>query len=263
MAYLDIESSSIYFEEHGKGKPLVLIAGLASDSQSWLPVIDKLSKYFRVIIFDSRGLGCSSKDNSDISVRAMADDCIKLIRHLKLSSVYLLGHSMGGMIAMDMAIRYPGMVDKLVLEATTPRMNNRNAELLNDWVSYLKTGMDKSLWFKNIFYWVFSSDFFEDKEILAQAINMSVNYPYPQSDESFENQVKAISSFDCVSELNMIQAQTLIIYGEEDILFPPSETVKLFKRIPGAQTITISKVAHSIHMENPDEFMECVIGFCN
>jgi pimeloyl-ACP methyl ester carboxylesterase len=53
------------------------------------------------------------------------------------------------------------------------------------------------------------------------------------------------------------------IFGEEDILFPPSETVKLFKRIPGAQTITISKVAHSIHMENPDEFLECVIDFCN
>ena len=263
MAILGIDSSSIYYEEHGKGSPLVLIAGLASDSQSWLPVIDKLSKYFRVIIFDARGLGRSSKDNLDISIRSMADDCVKLMRHLKLSSVYLLGHSMGGMVAMDLAIRYPEMVDKLILEATTPRMNNRNAELLNDWVSYLKTGMDKFLWFKNIFYWVFSSDFFEDKEMLTQAINMSVDYPYPQSDESFENQVKAISSFDCVSELNEIQAQTLIIYGEEDILFSPSETVKLFERIPEAQTITISKVAHSIHMENPDDFMDCVIDFCN
>ena len=80
MAILDIDGCSIYYEEHGKGKPLVLIAGLASDSQSWLPVIGKLSEYFRVIIFDARGLGRSSKDNADVSIRSMADDCVKLIR---------------------------------------------------------------------------------------------------------------------------------------------------------------------------------------
>ena len=92
---------------------------------------------------------------------------------------------------------------------------------------------------------------------------MSVDYPYPQPDESFENQVKAISSFDCISDLNVIQAQTLIICGGEDILFSPSEAVKLFERIQKAQTITISEVAHSIHMENPEDFTNSVIDFCN
>ncbi len=261
MAIINFESNSIYFEEHGKGSPLLLIAGLASDSQSWLPVIDKFAKHFRVIIFDNRGVGRSSKDDSGITIETMTDDCVKLMRHLKLSSVYLLGHSMGGMIAMDLAIRYPKMVDKLMLEATAPKINGRNTELFYDWVSYLKAGMDRHLWFRNVFYWIFSSEFFEDKEMLTHALTMAVDYPYPQSDTSFENQVKAISAFDCISEINRIKSPALIIYGEDDMLFPSSETAELFKPVARAQTITISKASHSIHMENPKDFMNSVIKF--
>ena len=169
MALMKSNINSIYFEEHGKGHPLLLIAGLASDSQSWLPIVPGLAKHFRLIVFDNRGVGRSSQDNSDISIEEMADDCARLLKHLKLPSAYVLGHSMGGMIAMDLAIRYPDMVDKLILEATAPKLNRRNTELFDDWVSFLKLGMDKHLWFRNIFYWIFSAGFFEDKDVFAQA----------------------------------------------------------------------------------------------
>ena len=263
MAIIKFNNNSIYFEEHGKGNPLILIAGLGSDSQSWLPVVDKLTKHFRVITFDNRGLGRSAQDNSGITIKKMTDDCVELIRHLKLSSVYILGHSMGGMIALDLAIRYPEMVDKLILEATAPKLNKRNTELFYDWVLYLKSGMEKYLWFKNIFYWIFSPEFFENNGMLTQAVNMAVEYPYPQSDVSFENQFNAISIYNCISEINKIQAPTLIINGEIDMLFPSSETAELFKYITQAQTIIIPKAAHSIHMENPEDFSNNVISFCN
>jgi len=263
MAIIKFKSKSIYFEEHGKGHPLLLIAGLASDSQSWLPVVDKLAKHFRVITFDNRGVGRSSQDNSGITIKEMTDDCVELTRNLKLPSVYVLGHSMGGMIAMDLAIRYPELVDKLILEATTPRLDKRNTELFNDWVSYLKTGMKKQMWFKNIFYWIFSPELFENKEMLTQALNIAVDYPYPQSDVSFENQVNAISMFNCISEINKIQSPTLIINGENDLLFPSSETDELFKHIAQAQSIIIPRASHSIHIDNPEDFSGSVISFCN
>lgn len=254
---------NIYYKEYGSGEPLLLIAGLASDSQSWLPVVVKLSKHFRVIIFDNRGIGRSPEDNTGITVQEMTDDCVGLIRHLKLSTVHVLGHSMGGMIAMDLAIKHPGLVNKLVLEATAPRLNMRNKELFNDWASYLKSGMGKDLWFRNVFYWIFSPAFFEDRAMLDQYVKMSVEYPYPQSDESFLNQVKAISMFDCVSGLNKIQARTLIMYGENDLLFPLSHTSELYKGIANAQTVTVPKAAHSIHMDNPEGFSDSVVGFLN
>ena len=252
---------SIYYNEYGNGEPLLLIAGLASDSQSWSPIINSLAAHFRIIVFDNSGVGRSSNDNTDITIKKMAEDCVILIKKLGLSSINVLGHSMGGMIAMDLAIRHPEMVNKLILEATSPKINERNIELFSDWVLYLKSGIKKDLWFRNIFYWIFSPTFFNDKAMFNQAVKMAIDYPYPQTNNSFENQVKAISTFNCVAQIKTIKASTLIVFGENDLLFPHSETIELFKNISKAKTITIPKTAHSIHMENPEEFSKIVIDF--
>jgi len=94
----------------------------------------------------------------------MTDDCVELMEYLNLPSASILGHSMGGMIAMDLAIRYPDKVDKLILEATSPCISMRNKELFNDWVTYLKSGMEKELWFRNMYYWIFSPAFLRMKK---------------------------------------------------------------------------------------------------
>ena len=142
MSVLKLHNRHIYYHQQGKGVPIILIAGLGSDSVSWLPVILGLAKYFQVITFDHRGVGRSSNDNANISIEDMTDDCAELVKYLGLSPIVVLGHSMGGMIAMDLSIRYPELVDKIILEATTPAMNSRNVEMLHDWVLFLKSGMD-------------------------------------------------------------------------------------------------------------------------
>lgn len=261
MPTIKFKTYSLYYEEYGNGQPLILIAGLASDSQSWLPVIDRLAEHFRVFVFDNIGVGRSSQNNANTTIKKMAENCAELIKHLNLTSVHLLGHSMGGMIAMELAVKYPNMVDKMALVATSPKLNERNTELFNDWVSYLKSGMEKGLWFKNLFYWIFSPGFFEDKVSLERAVKIAIDYPYPQSDNSFENQVNAMNEFDGTEELNSIEAATLIIYGENDILFPPEENQGLLKGITNAKSVTIPNAAHSIHMENPGGFVDTVIGF--
>jgi len=261
MSKLVFIESSTYYQEYGNGEPLILIAGLASDSQSWLPVVTGLSKHSRVIIFDNRGVGRSPSDNTNITIQQMTDDCVKLIRHLKLSSVNILGHSMGGMIAMDLAIRYPTLVNKLILEATSPKLSMRNVKLFNDWVSYLNMDMEKELWFKNIFYWIFSPAFFDNEIMLKQYIDMSVNYAYPQSDSSFKNQIAAISSMDISLNLYKIKAKTLVMSGELDLLFPPSKEFELFSDITHIQYVTVPNAAHSIHTENPIFFTDSVVSF--
>lgn len=261
MALVKLDNKSIYYEQHGKGIPLVMIAGLGSDSVSWLPVILDLAKHFKVITFDNRGVGRTTEDNSNISIEDMADDCAELIIKLNLSSVIVLGHSMGGMIAMDLARRYPELVDKLILEATATKMSNRNVEMLEDWISFLKNGMDRKLWFRNMFYWIFSPSFFNDKLMLDQAVDMAIRYRYAQSDISFENQVKALSKFDYQNIISEIKARTLVIYGELDLLFPPMETEKIFDNIPDMKSTTIKNAAHSIHMDEPKEFVRTVVDF--
>lgn len=261
MTVLKLPKKHIYYHQQGKGVPIILIAGLGSDSVSWLPVILGLAKYFKVITIDNRGVGRSSNDNSNISIEDMTDDCAELINYLGLSPVNVLGHSMGGMIAMDLSVRYPELVDKLILEATAPTMNNRNVEMLQDWVLFLKDGMDKKLWLRNMYYWIFSPSFFNDKVMLDQYLDMAVRYRYAQADNSFENQVIALLEFDCQNVLSEIKARTLVIYGEVDLLFPARETKKMFDNISNMSSITIKNAAHSIHMDEPEVFIKNVVDF--
>ena len=261
MAIAIINDIHLYYEIHGNGVPLMLVAGLASDSQSWQPIIRDLAQHCRVIILDNRGVGRTRTSDADISIQMIADDCIALIRYLGLPSVNLLGHSMGGFVAQDWAIRYPECVDKLILAGTSAFNSERNNALFLDWVSYLESGMDLELWFRNIFYWIFSRRFFENEEIVNDAIRFAIEYPYPQSKVLFRNQVKAVAEFNCMEGLPNITSKTLTICGKEDMLFPPEECSKFSEAIPDAHFSVISNAAHSIHMENPHAFTDCVLGF--
>ena len=256
-----VNGVDLYYEIHGKGTPLMLVAGLASDSQSWLPIMKDLSRNYRVITFDNRGTGRTKPQDIQTSIQHIADDCIALIGHLGLPSVTLLGHSLGGFVALDCAIRYPYQVSKLILAGTSAFNSERNNALLLDWASSLESGMDLEHWFRNIFYWIFSKRFFKDKKALNDAIRFAIEYPYPQSKIAFRKQVNAIMKFNCVADLPRIKLKTMILCGKEDLLFSPEESIKLLQAIPGSIFSIIEDAAHSIHMEKPKAFADCVLNF--
>jgi pimeloyl-ACP methyl ester carboxylesterase len=258
-----VNGVDLYYECHGKGSPLLLIAGLASDSQSWQPILDDLSQRYLVILPDNRGVGRTKPQDVETSIQHIADDCMALIGHLGLSSVNLLGHSMGGFVTLDCAIRYPERVSKLILAGTSAFNSERNNALFHDWVSYLRLGMDLERWFRNVFFWIFSKRLFENKEALNDAVRFAIEYLYPQSDIALEKQVRAIKEFNCRERLPSIKPRTLIICGKEDLLFPPEDSIKVLQGIPRTSVSLIEGAAHSIHMENPKAFTECISHFLN
>jgi pimeloyl-ACP methyl ester carboxylesterase len=219
MPSIIVNGVDLYSECHGEGEPLMLIAGLASDSQSWLAVLEDLSRNFFVIIVDNRGTGRTTPQDAETSIAHIADDSMALVKHLKLPSVTLLGHSMGGFVALDCAIRYPGLVSRLVLACTSAFNSQRNNLLFQDWVSYQGSAMKQEYWFRNLFYWILSRPFFENSEVVDAAVKNAMDYPYPQSDVAFQNQVQATKAFDCQKKLATIQQQTLIICVKKDLLF--------------------------------------------
>jgi len=261
MSIVKIYNIDLYYEVHGKGEPLLLIAGLASDSGSWLPVVDELSKYYSVITFDNRGVGRTEPQEVETSIPLIADDCISLIKHLGLSSCHILGHSMGGFIALDLAIRYSEYVSKLILVGTSAVNSKRNNYLFLDWISYLDRGMSTELWFRNIFYWIFSKHFFSDVDSFNNAVKLAVEYPYKQTKVAFINQVNAIKNFNCVKDLHKIISKTLVICGKEDLLFSPKESSEVLKLIPKVEFSYIEQAAHYVHMEKPEEFIKIVLNF--
>jgi len=261
MPYMNINDIDLYYETRGAGAPLMLIAGLASDSQSWSTISGELSKKLLLIMPDNRGVGRTRPQDVETSVQRIADDCVALIRHLELKSVNLLGHSMGGFVAMDIAIRYPEIVGKLLICGTAASSSKRNASLLFNWAACLEAGMTPRIFFRDVFCWLFTPAFFEDEEFVNVAVQFAVEYPYPQGTKAFLNQVRAIAAYDCTENLARISAKTLVLHGKEDLLFPPEEGLRLAQAIPNASLTVIEKAAHSIHIEQSGVMIENILNF--
>ena len=109
----------LYYEIHGEGEPLLLIMGLSLSSKSWFRTIPALSKQYKVIVFDNRGVGLSGKPNSPYSIELMADDAKAVLDAAGVESAHIYGISMGGMIAQRLALKYPERIRSLILGCTT------------------------------------------------------------------------------------------------------------------------------------------------
>jgi pimeloyl-ACP methyl ester carboxylesterase len=261
MATVHVNEIDLYYEVRGNGDPVMLIAGLASDSQSWQPIIEDISSCHTVITLDNRGAGRTTPLDAESSIEIMADDCLSLLGHLRIPSATLLGHSMGGLIAMECAVRKPEAVDRLILAGVSTHSNKRNVALLSDWAAGLEMGIDPKYWFRNIFYWVMSKQFFESEAALEDAVQAELAYPYPINKISFRKQVNAIKCFDSSGHPSRISAKTLVIAGEEDLLFSLQECAALAEAIPGAVFRPLWHAAHSLYLEDSAAFSKIVLDF--
>ena len=122
MPTVHVNGVDLYYERHGAGQPVLLIHGLGSSTEDWDPQIPALVKHFEVITFDVRGHGRSSKPRQRYSVKLFADDTAALIRALAIAPAHVIGISMGGMIAFQLAVDAPDLVRSLVIVNSGPAM---------------------------------------------------------------------------------------------------------------------------------------------
>ncbi|MCX5666073.1 MAG: alpha/beta hydrolase [Candidatus Omnitrophica bacterium] len=261
MPIAKLKNISLYYETHGKGDPVLLISGLNSDSASWAGVCGKLAKHFFVIAFDNRGSGRSDTPKKKYSIREMADDAIGLLDRLQLKKCNVIGHSMGGYIAQELAIYYPERVGKLILETTASVSSTRNNMLFNDFLKRFEKDHDNEALMRLWAYWSFSPKTFERKNYIETFIKYASAYPYLQSTEGFQGQINAIASFNACARIKNIKSKTLIITGSADILIYPTESMELAKGIKGSVSEEIKDAGHCVHVENPDAFISKVVQF--
>ena len=258
MTVFKKKGKSIYHEVHGSGEPLLLIAGLGADSSIWSGVVKEFSKRFKTIVFDNRGSGRSGLFGRPHTVRRLADDAVGLLDHLKIERAHVIGHSMGGYIAQELAINYPGRVNKLILESTAPVTSSRNKVLFFELYRKLRQKGPFEAWIKTWTYWLFSPKTFDNGSFVETFIKLAEKYPYHSSAGGFKTQVEAAVKFDSRKRLSAIKAKTLIIEGEDDILIRPDEARLLAKHIRGSNLRLIKNTAHYVHLENPSIFTKIV-----
>ena len=265
MARVKVNDIDINYRVQGQGPPLVLIMGLGGECGDWVLQTGVFKRYFRVVTFDNRGVGKTDKPKEPYSIKTMADDVIGLMDALGIECSNVLGVSLGGMIAQEIAINYPERVNKLILVCTTPGRDDKgghSAELL------------RAIGFK---------EDFTDEDIkrvdMGRVMSALSSFSYGSSMlkmvavpfcwvrmklfgiEGLRGHFEAAMKHSTLSRLDMIKAPTLVIAGAKDRIVPPRFTEALARKIPGARLVMIEDGSHTIMAEKRSRFNSEVLDF--
>ncbi len=263
MPELNVNDIRINVELDGPeaAPPLMLIAGLASDSLSWEPVRAALAERFRLIMPDNRGAGRSQAGLDRLSIPQIAEDSLAILSALNIERADVLGHSMGGIVALEMAARAPERVDRLVICASAVIDDARNAAMLDTVVRLRSKASALDQWLPVFFLWIFGRDFFARDGAMDDALAMAEAHPYPQGEAAFAAQVAAVKSYGPPPDFAAISHSTLLLLGGDDLLFPPHIAQQSLSALPALSSAVIAGAGHALHWDAPDAFVNKVIDF--
>jgi len=240
------------YEEAGRGQPVLLIMGLAGSLEWWGPEIrDALARRFRVIVFDNRGAGLSDRPPGPYSIAQMADDTVGLMDALKIPHAHIVGYSMGGMIAQEVALRHPKRVDRLLLAATSPGGILSAPPKLRA-LRVFRQGRDPDQAREVLLTTLFPRAFIESHREWTQ--KLSQDLARHQTDEaSARRQFWAILRWSAWRRLPQIQAPTVVAHGTDDILLPVRNAYILTRRIPRSRLRLFPGGGHGFGLQFPGE----------
>jgi pimeloyl-ACP methyl ester carboxylesterase len=263
MASVNVNGCNLYFETHGQGDPLFLIMGLRRNAEWWYRQIPELSQHFQVIAFDNRGAGRSDKPVMEYSIHLFADDTAGLMEALGIERAHILGISMGGYIAQELALNHPAKVENLVLGCTScggekavlmspERMQKFTANAGLQPEEILRKNMD-----------IYFSDEFvaNNREKIEEFVSITLRHCQPL--DAFMRQFDACQRHDTADRLSRISIPTLIMTGDDDPLVPPENSQILKELIPEAELSVFPGGRHCFFIEKAEQFNEKAIEFFN
>lgn len=264
MSTTQVDSHTVYYDEFGAGHPLIFISGLGSTRLGWWKQLEPFSKKFRVINLDNRDAGDSGLGTGPYTIADMSEDTAGVIKNLKLGRTHIIGISMGGMIAQELAIRHPELVDKLVLVSTTaggPTGVNAKPEIAALLMRAGEEGIETRV--RRTFTAIAGEGYMaKHPEDLDEIVKNSL--AKPMSLESYQRQLGAVmghSGKGTADRLAQITAPTLVVHGDYDPLIPYANGKYLAEHIKGARLITFPGVGHVSMIESPERFNREVIEF--
>jgi pimeloyl-ACP methyl ester carboxylesterase len=261
MPFQIINGIRIYYEEYGVGFPVLLIQGLGYPSGMWFLQIPEFSRYFRTIVFDNRGVGKTDRPNGEYTVALMAADAAGLLRALEISRAHVVGVSLGGYIAQDLALNNPDLVDRLVLMSTScggPRYPELTKDLWQE-VAAL-AGLPAAEIFRQGMLLAVNRRFaLQHLELIERSV--AIRSENIQPFYAFKNQSDAAMNFDSRTRAQLISHPTLILAGSQDRVMPLSLTQELAQKIPQARLNIFPEAAHLLFLEEAQEVNRMILEF--
>ena len=256
MPIIHVNGIDLYYESHGAGDPVLLVHGLGSSTLDWEAQVAVLARHHRVITFDVRGHGRSAKPKQRYSVALFAEDTAALIRALDFGPMHVVGISMGGMIAFQLAVTAPELVRSLVIVNSGPAMPvttwsqrmmiwTRVAIVRLRGMRAMGTMLADRLLPKP-----------EHAPLRAQFVERwAANQP-----RAYLSALHGLLNWTVMEHLKDIRCPTLILSGDLDYT-PIAVKQEYTALIPGAELVVIPDARHMMPVERPEPFNQALLSF--
>jgi 3-oxoadipate enol-lactonase len=252
MPSIDASGTELHYLRAGEGDPMLLIQGMSATHLAWgRPFLGELEQSFECIVFDNRGMGRSGQAELPFTTADMAGDAIGLLDALGIESAHVVGISMGGMIAQELALAHPERIRTLTLGATYcggPKgtlMAPEDLQLLGAaYASGERERVFRAMWEINL-----SPGFREDDSRFAAFAEMGSALPAPQP--VVLQQMRACAEHRTSERLGQISLPTLVIHGDVDRLLGPNNGREIAALLPGARLEMLKGIGHMFWWEQP------------
>lgn len=256
---------NIYYEIQGAGEPLVLIAGLGYGLWQWHKMAPLLARHFQVITFDNRGAGQSDKPAGPYSAQMLADDTAGLLDALGIRPATVLGHSMGGFVAQQLALSRPDLVGRLILASTNfggPNHVPVSAEAMQ--VLMDRSGDPLDLIRRGIAVATAPGFAMAQPDSVQAMVDYRLTNPVPPA--AYQSQLAVglglLSAEACFEhQLSAIQAPTLILFGAHDRVVPPANAALLARQLPHSAIILLPDAGHIFPLETPEAAVAALVNW--
>ena len=260
MPTIEANGQTLYHEVHGEGEPLLLVMGLAADTMAWALQVPAFAPHYKTVIFDNRDVGQSSMGEGPYEVADMAQDALALADALELDIFHLVGVSMGGAVAQEIALAAPARVRTLTLAVSFAAGSAWGRQLAKTWGGRIQK-MSREERVDELLLLTMSEKFFENAKAVAWLRDLMLHNPHPQPPEAFARQLDASGRHNAGERLGSLAVPTHVIGAEYDILVPVWKSRELAEIIPGAELTIVEASPHGINVERAEEFNRAVLEF--
>lgn len=258
--FVKVDDCTIGYKILGQGYPLVMITGYSATMDMWdARVLEELARHYKVIIFDNRGMGASTASNKEFSIKLFADDTAGLLKALNIKKANLLGYSMGTKIALELTLKYPEMVNKLILYAGGCGGKESVKPLPENMQKLTDTSGTPDERGKRLLKVLLPEKWLKDNPDPAKYLPKITK---TSSLAIVDRQTRALTTWEgCYDRLPGITQPVLLITGTEDVLVPPENSLILANRIPLTWLVQIKGGGHALMYQVPRKFSKVILAF--
>lgn len=259
MPHLDVNGRELYYERRGSGEPLLLIQGMTGNHMHWgEPFLSLIEPDFDAVYYDHRGIGRSAAVTDPFTIVDLADDAVAVLDRLEIENAHVMGISMGGMTAQEVALRHPDRLRTLTLGCTFaggPDSTPTDPAVVTRLGELFMAGKVGEAFAEGLRFNV-SAEFAADERNIAPFREIAEELPMELP--IMMAQLQAISSHDTTARLHEITAPTLIVHGSADQILPVANAHHMAELMPDARLEIFEGVGHLFWWERPERSAELV-----